>query len=133
MTPAVPTTSVEVLLARYRDYLSVERGLATTTVELIVHLFRPFLLGLAGTGGRLDLGGLDACEVTAFVLERSRRRPGSAGRMVTALRSLLSFLHIGGMIGKPLSTAVPAVPSWTQTMPAQKAAGRAGHGAAGLL
>lgn len=115
VTPAAPTTPVEVLLARYRDYLSVERGLATTTVELNVRLVRPFLLGLAGTEGRLDLGGLDAGEVTAFVLEQSRQRPGSVGRMVTALRSLLSFLHIGGMIEKPLSTAVLAVPGWTQT------------------
>jgi site-specific recombinase XerD len=115
VTPAAPTTPVEVLLVQYRDYLSVERGLATTTVELNVRLVRPFLLGLARTEGRLDLGGLDAGEVTAFVLEQSRQRPGSAGRMVTALRSLLSFLHIGGVIEKPLSTAVLAVPGWTQT------------------
>ncbi|WP_326654989.1 site-specific integrase [Streptomyces sp. NBC_01750] len=115
VTPAAPTTPVEVLLVQYRDYLSVERGLAATTVELNVRLVRPFLLGLARTEGRLDLGGLDAGEVTAFVLEQSRQRPGSAGRIVTALRSLLSFLHIGGMIEKPLSTAVLAVPGWTQT------------------
>jgi len=115
VAPAVPTTPVEVLLARYRDYLGVERGLATTTVELNVRLVRPFLLGLTGTGGGLDLGGLDAGEVTAFVLEQSRRRPGSVGRMVTALRSLLGFLHIGGVIDKPLSTAMLAVPGWTQT------------------
>ncbi|MET7541728.1 site-specific integrase [Streptomyces sp. NPDC005507] len=113
--PAAPTTPVEVLLDRYRDYLSVERGLATTTVELNVRLVRPFLLGLAETEGRLDLGGLDAGEVTAFVLEQSRTRPASVGRIVTALRSLLSFLHIGGLIEKPLSTAVLAVPGWTQT------------------
>ncbi|MFF0134683.1 site-specific integrase [Streptomyces mirabilis] len=115
VTPAVATTPVEVLLARYRDYLSVERGLATTTVELNVRLVRPFLLGLARAEGRLDLGRLDAGEVTAFVLEQSRRRPGSVGRIVTALRSLLGFLHIGGLIEKPLSTAVLAVPGWTQT------------------
>jgi integrase/recombinase XerD len=118
VTPAVPTTPVEVLLARYRDYLSVERGLATTTVELNVRLVRPFLLGLVRTEGRLDLGELEAGEVTAFVLEQSRQRPGSVGRVVTALRSLLGFLHIGGLIDKPLSTAVLAVlavPGWTQT------------------
>jgi integrase/recombinase XerD len=113
--PVAPTTPVEVLLVQYRDYLSVERGLMTTTVELNVRLVRPFLLGLTRSDGCLDLGGLDAGEVTAFVLEQSRRRPGSAGRIVTALRSLLSFLHIGGMIEKPLSTAVLAVPGWTQT------------------
>ncbi|MGW4995675.1 site-specific integrase [Streptomyces mirabilis] len=115
VTPAVPTTPVEVLLVQYRDYLSVERGLAATTVELNVRLVRPFLLGLAGAEGRLDLAGLDAGEVTAYVLKQSRQRPGSVGRMVTALRSLLGFLHIGGLIEKPLSTAVLAVPGWTQT------------------
>jgi hypothetical protein len=41
VAPAVPTTPVEVLLVQYRDYLSVERGLAATTVELNVRLVRP--------------------------------------------------------------------------------------------
>lgn len=114
-TPAVPTAPVEVLLAQYSDYLRVERALAATTVELNVRLVRPFLSDLEQAEGSLDLVGLDAGKVAAFVLEQSRQRPGSAGRTVTALRSLLGFLHIGGLIEKPLSTAVLAVPGWTQT------------------
>ncbi|MBC7273022.1 site-specific integrase [Streptomyces albogriseolus] len=115
VTPAGPTTPAEVLLVQYRDYLSVERGLAGTTVELNVRMVRPFVAGLVRADGGLDLGALSAGKVSAFVLEQSRRRPGSAGRMVTALRSLLGFLYIGGLIDTPLSMAALSVASWTHS------------------
>jgi integrase/recombinase XerD len=37
---------------------------------------------------------------------------GSAKLMVTALRSLLGFLHVSGMISEPLGQHVPAVARW---------------------
>jgi site-specific recombinase XerD len=110
-TPVAAATPVEVLLARYRDYLDRERGLAATTVELSVRLVRPFLSERAqvrGDGG-LDLEELSAGEVTAFVVAQSRARPRSVKRMVTALRSLLGFLHVDGVITAPLATAIPLV------------------------
>lgn len=110
-TPVVAETPVEVLLARYRDYLDRERGLAATTMDLNVRLVRPFLTERAqarGDGG-LDLEDLSAGEVTAFVVAESRARPRSVKRVVTALRSLLVFLHVDGVIDRPLATAVPLV------------------------
>lgn len=114
--PVVPATPAERLLARYRDYLTVERGLAETTVDLNVRLVRPFLLGRAeATEGRLGLEHLTASEVTTFVVAQCRQRPRSAQRIVTALRSLLGFLQVEGIIGQPLAAAVPSVAGWTQT------------------
>ena len=47
------------------------------------------------------------------MVAQSRQRPKSVKRMVTALRSLLGFLHAEGLIGQPL--AVPSPAGWTQS------------------
>ena len=111
--PAAAASPEERLLARYREYLLVERGLAETTAELNVRMVRPFL---AGRVHQMDAGAglehLTAGEVAAFVVTQSRQRPRSVKRMVTALRSLLGFLHAEGLIGQPL--AVPSPAGWTQ-------------------
>ena len=51
--------------------------------------------------------------MTAFVLITCPGRPrGSAKLTVRALRSLLGFLHVDGLIGEPLGQAVASVASW---------------------
>ena len=111
--PAAAAGPAERLLARYREYLLVERGLAGTTAELNVRMVRPFLAGrVHETDAGVDLGHLTAGEVAAFVVTQSRRRPKSVKRMVTALRSLLGFLHAEGLIGQPVTVPSPA--GWTQ-------------------
>lgn len=113
---AAPGTPVEQLLARYRDYLWVERGLSQATVGLNARLVRPFLLQRAkAADGELDLRRMAADEVRAFVVAQSRLRPRSVRRMVTALRSLLGFLHVEGIIDQSLAAAVPSAPGWTLT------------------
>ena len=114
--PQVPASPQERLLARYRDYLTTERGLAPATVELNVRMVRPFLLAESECATDVcDLEELTAGEVTAFVVAQCRQRPKSVQRMVTALRSLLRFLHVAGMIDGPLATAVPSPAGWTQS------------------
>jgi integrase/recombinase XerD len=111
--PAAATSACEQLLGRYGDYLFVERGLATSTVELNVRMVRPFLTDLVrADDGQLDLR-VSAGDVGAFVVDQSRRRPRSVGRLVTALRSLLRFLHVDGIIDQPLAGAVPSVAGWS--------------------
>jgi integrase/recombinase XerD len=98
--PAVMASAEERLLACYREYLLVERGLAGTTAELNVRMVRPFLAGrVHETDPGAVVGHLTAGEVAAFVVTQSRQRPRSVKRMVTALRSLLGFLHVEGLIG----------------------------------
>lgn len=103
---------VEALLGRYACWLASERGLAKTTIRRNVDLVRPFVTGLQ-RGGRLELEDLDAGEVTAFVVGHCHGvRGGTPPRMVTALRSLLRFLHVEGLIEQPLVAAVPPVAAW---------------------
>jgi len=111
--PVAETSPSERLLGRYRDYLLAERGLAASTVELNVRMVRPFLADQVRADGQLDLQRLSAGEVGAFVVAQSRKQPRSVGRMVTALRSLLRFLHIDGVIERPLAEGVPSVASWS--------------------
>jgi integrase/recombinase XerD len=101
-------TAADVLLERYRGYLVSERGLAVSTVRYYLAEARLFV---AEAGP--DVGGLTAADVTGFVTAQCRRRStGAAKILVTALRSLLRFLHLEGVIAGPLAGAVPAVAGW---------------------
>jgi integrase/recombinase XerD len=115
-TPVAPASPVERLLARYRDWQMSERGLTSTTADLNARLVRSFLSDRAkATDSGLDLERLRAGEVTAFVVSYGRMRPSSVKRMVSALRSLLVFLHVEGITDQPLATAVPPVAGWSHT------------------
>jgi site-specific recombinase XerD len=111
----IPASTTDLLLARYRAYLSVERGLVATTADLNVRLVRPFLLRHEPGTAVLEFEQLTAREVGAFVVEQSAQRPRSVKRVVTALRSLLGFLYIEGLIDQPLAEVVPSPPGWTLT------------------
>jgi integrase/recombinase XerD len=90
-------SSAELLLDRYRDYLLVERGLTAGTARGYVDCVRSFVSSRARGDGEVDLAGLTAQDVLGFVLADCQcRQRRSAKLMVTALRSLLRFLHVEG-------------------------------------
>ncbi|CAM3431858.1 integrase [Mycobacterium intermedium] len=104
-----PGGAVETLLARYRCYLVGERGLSAATAALYAHLTRPLLAGQM-LDGQLDLASLTPADVIGFVrVSCPGRAVGTAKLIVTAVRSLLGFLHVEGVIGSPLASAVPSV------------------------
>jgi integrase/recombinase XerD len=106
-----PSTRAEMLGERFRGYLAGERGLARGTVIGYVDAVKPFLAKLDEDG--LDLGELTAARVTAFVVGRCPGQSGGAAKMtVCALRSLLGFLHVEGLIAESLIGAVPSAASW---------------------
>jgi integrase/recombinase XerD len=108
-----PLSGVELLLERYREYLLGERGLTAETARGYVDLVRPFVVSRVGENDGLDLAGLTPGEVLDFVLVQARSRPQRSARMlVTALRSLLVFLHVQGLVERPLAQVVPSVAFW---------------------
>lgn len=108
----VPAGPAEELLARYRGYLVTERGIGAATAADYAAKTRSFLAARQ-TAGALDLAGLTAADVTAFVTENClQMRKGTAKLTVSALRSLLGYLHVAGDIPGPLAWAVPAVAAW---------------------
>jgi site-specific recombinase XerD len=106
---AAPVTSAEELVERYRGYLLVERGLEVKAARGYVDLVRPFIAGRVSAGG-VELEALTAGEVTAFLVAESRRlAPKTTQRLATALRSLLRFWHVEGLIPGALAYTVPKV------------------------
>ena len=112
--PSTPSAaeSIDELLHRFRRYLVIERGLRDKGASDYARAARPFLEGRLSHGA-LDLERLSAAEVTAFVVASCPRlSSGTVKLTMTALRSLLGFLHLEGTIEWPLAAAVPSVASW---------------------
>lgn len=106
-------SEVDRLLDRFGAWLASERGLAGETVRCYRNQAKTFL-GWLPAAPREALAGLDAAAVAGFVLEHSAASSStwSAKAQVTALRALLRFLHIQGLIPAPLVAAVPGVAGW---------------------
>jgi len=108
--PATFDGPVDEISERYRRHLTTERGLGEATAHGYVKMVRPFLRGRLSPDGRADLGHLTAADVVSFVAARCpRQNHHTAGLTVTALRSLLGFLHVEGIVGQSLAAYVPSV------------------------
>ncbi|MGH3915841.1 MAG: tyrosine-type recombinase/integrase, partial [Pseudonocardiaceae bacterium] len=107
-----PETAVEVLLEEFGRYLVEERGLAAASVRAYLHYGELFLVQLPAPL-QVAVAELAAGQVRAFLVRQSdRHSPWYAKAVVTALRSLLRFLHTAGHIPHPLVWAVGSVPGW---------------------
>ncbi len=108
--PIAPRSPRETLLARYREYLTAERGLTNATANGYVRWVDPFLCQRESADGTLRLADLGPAEITAFVVAALPGRSiASAKLTVTSLRSLLGFLHVDGRLAQSLVSAVPSV------------------------
>jgi integrase/recombinase XerD len=105
--------AVEDLLADYGAYLRGERGLAAESVRCYCGQARKFLASLPEPLEE-SLARLDAARVTAFMVRHTTESDSvwSAKALVTAVRSLLRYLHVDGQIPTSLTGAVPAVAGW---------------------
>jgi len=99
------------LLVRYRDHLVREKGLAYSTVAGYQTVARQFLDAFVRQTDA-GLSQLRAKFVTEFVIDAAEHRPtGTTKHRVTALRSLLRFLHLDGRAPN-LVGVVPKVAGW---------------------
>ncbi|MHB1766183.1 MAG: tyrosine-type recombinase/integrase, partial [Gammaproteobacteria bacterium] len=107
--PNPPWNPVEELLTQYGRYLLDTRGLAVTSVRGYVDGIRPWVASRL-VDGQLDWQGLNGAQINAFVRQAcSGRSRGSASLRITALRSLLNYLHLENLIPRPLAAVVPPV------------------------
>ena len=110
--PKAVLSPTEALLARYRSYLVDARGLADTSARGYLDMVRPFVATRV-VDDELDWVSLRPAELNAFVLSTCHGRSiGSAKLAVTALRSLLGYLHVEGLIPRPLAAVIPSVAGW---------------------
>jgi len=109
--PVVAQGPLQELLADYRRYLSIERGLSDHTVfDAYEPAARLFLTAVGADPNSVGLDRLRAAQVSSFLASECPKRSMSGARdLVCALRSLLRYLHVAGLINIPLVWAVPSV------------------------
>jgi len=108
----VPAGPAGVLLYRYRQYLVSQRGLSEREVARHGTAARLFVES-AGPGD-LDWAAITAGDVTRFVVQQcSARSRSSACKLISELRSFLSFVQLDGCCTVALSQAVPPVATWS--------------------
>jgi site-specific recombinase XerD len=107
-------TALDSLVEEYSAYLLVERGLASTSVEVYITLAHRFLERTC-PAGRRDLNTLTGAEIRAFVTHEATkyRTSKAASLLAVAIRSLLRFVHHRGYTDRSLAVAVPAVAHWS--------------------
>jgi integrase/recombinase XerD len=108
--PVLAQGPLEVLLEDYRRYLLVERRLCDhTVIDVYEPAARLFLAGWEGPDG-LGLEQLCARDVSMFLARECPKRGASEARnLACALRSLLRYLHLAGLIEAPLVWVVPSL------------------------
>lgn len=107
---AVERTGPQGLIERYRNYLTVERGLDPGTIANYVRVVTGFL---AAQGGR-QLEALSAADVSQYMTSQCRQvSTRAAERLATGLRSFLGFALVEGLISRPLTGAVPSIARWS--------------------
>ena len=107
--PTIVDDPVEQLLADYRRYLLIERGLSQKTIVNYEPVARLFLAGRERPGG-LALERVSAADVSMFLVAECPKRSVSGARdLASALRAFLRYLHVAGLIEAPLVWAVPSV------------------------
>ncbi|GAA1140955.1 site-specific integrase [Ornithinicoccus hortensis] len=106
--PPVPVGPVEEALARFEEYLLVQRSISAAVAQAYLRWVRPFVAQLPVVQDELALVRLDAAQVSRFV---TGHLPGlsrkNAQMTATSLRSFLRFAHVEGLVGVDLAPAVP--------------------------
>lgn len=114
-----PVGPPEVVAERFARYLSTQRGLAPATVRSYVSQVRPFLAAHAGSNGEGHHDGctsLTAKQVAEFVTARAvGQHSRSVGVGVNALRALLRWMWLEGMVPAPLADTIGSVAAPTGT------------------
>ena len=109
VSPAEPS-----VVERFAQYLLMQRGLAPATVRSYVAQVRPFLAAHEGNGG--GWASLTARQVAVFVTGRAvGQRPRSVGVGVNALRALLRWMWLEGMVPMPLADTIGSLAAPTGT------------------
>jgi site-specific recombinase XerD len=109
---AVEPTPVEAFLERYRSCLLRERGLGEATVARYFYVAGQFLRFCSGGEG-LKLAAVSASAATKFLTAQcAAHSSGWAKAVAVALRCMLRFLHVEGLISAPLAQAVPTPAGW---------------------
>lgn len=115
--PSAPARPLEVFLGAYRHFLLHERGVVEGTARFYCHVASLFAAERVCPDG-LSWAGLRAAQVTSFVRRACAGRSLSSSRqVVSALRCLLRYLRLLGLIELELDEAVLSVAGASPALP----------------
>lgn len=107
----VPLTVVESLVARFGQFLLVERALTGGTTRNYQQVAARFLSACSSSG--VEVADIDAVVIAGFLTGQcAGKTKGWAKKVTTSLRSLLRFLFVEGLIGVSLANTVPSAAGW---------------------
>lgn len=132
-TVVVPVGADEVLIRRFGQYLSAQKGLAPATVDSYLSQVRFFV---AWHASQRDprWAALTAVEVERFIVVRADgQRPRSLQVGLNALRAFLRWMWREGVVLANLADGVASVATWTPTaLPKELTLGQVGDLLTGL-
>jgi integrase/recombinase XerD len=115
--PVASRTPMQEVMERFREYLVLERGLTVEAARGYVDLAGPFVTDWMGAQGA-DPRRVTAGEVSAFMVAAAQRlAPRRLQLMASALRALLRWWHVEGVLVTSLVEAVPKVASRYPQLP----------------
>ena len=101
-----PSSPTEVLLARYRQYLTGERGLSGPVAHAYSHWITPFVEDRTDAAGEVGFAELSAGDVARFLTAHLPTMTRKTAQMTAcALRSFLRFLDDQQMVELALNIA----------------------------
>lgn len=111
MPVQVPTTTVDLHLAQYQQYLANVLGLAVSTQHQYLSLIRSFLSPIIQEP-LLDWAWMNTTKITDFICHHAQTHHGK-GRQAAAvaIRSWLRFMVGQGMLRAGLELCIPRIPT----------------------
>lgn len=111
LQPPTPATAADRWLARYGAHLDQRVGAAWSTRRKCLHYVRR-LMAFCFPGADPDWAALDASALVKFLAGQARHGNGAVKTAASAVRSLLRFLVLEGVVRPGLEAAVPPLPRW---------------------
>jgi site-specific recombinase XerD len=106
------------LLQQYQSYLRSDLGLSENSVHVYVPYIRDFLAAQAKRASQFFQRSFNALIIREYLVETTRGRSDEYRRLLAvSLRSFFRFLFLYGHVPQDLSTSVPVVRKYRQSVP----------------
>ena len=113
LLPVPPTTTVQIVLGQFSQYLLDQRALSAPVAAAYAHWVRPFVEQLLCPAGSDRPRDVSVVELVGFLASALPSMSSKSAQMTaTALRSLLRFGHAQAFLATDLTAAVPAIARW---------------------
>jgi integrase/recombinase XerD len=106
------------ILQQYQGYLRNDRGLSEHSLHVYIPYIRDFLSAHVPPAVRFSPRAFDALTIRNYLVDKSRNRSDEYRRLLAvSLRSFFRYLFLYGHALRDLSSSVPVVRKYRQSVP----------------